>query len=132
MFKTFVCVCLIVISQSVDSSLGGLSRSSTVASLDTDSTKSSGMDGGGVIYHLGLLTEVHLVLPEWTRSSWVSGVFFLCSVIFDKSSEMAQDLVEGGLGWGMGSESHGSKLLVMVVERNYVWLLGSDSLEVLE
>ncbi|XP_044519561.1 integrin beta-1-binding protein 1 isoform X2 [Gracilinanus agilis] len=28
--------------QSVDSSLGGLSRSSTVASLDTDSTKSSG------------------------------------------------------------------------------------------
>lgn len=29
-------------SQSVDSSLGGLSRSSTVASLDTDSTKSSG------------------------------------------------------------------------------------------
>ena len=53
----------------VDSNLGGLSRSSTVASLDTDSTKSSGMDGGGVIYHLGLLTEVHLVLPEWTRSS---------------------------------------------------------------
>ncbi|OBS81454.1 hypothetical protein A6R68_20340 [Neotoma lepida] len=31
-----------VSSQSVDSSLGGLSRSSTVASLDTDSTKSSG------------------------------------------------------------------------------------------
>ncbi|KAM9842282.1 integrin beta-1-binding protein 1 [Aulostomus maculatus] len=29
-------------SKSVDSSLGGLSRSSTVASLDTDSTKSSG------------------------------------------------------------------------------------------
>lgn len=29
-------------TQSVDSSLGGLSRSSTVASLDTDSTKSSG------------------------------------------------------------------------------------------
>uniref|UniRef100_A0A3Q2E798 Integrin beta 1 binding protein 1 n=1 Tax=Cyprinodon variegatus TaxID=28743 RepID=A0A3Q2E798_CYPVA len=29
-------------SQSVDSSLGGLSRSSTVASLDTDSNKSSG------------------------------------------------------------------------------------------
>uniref|UniRef100_A0A2K6RLG9 Integrin beta-1-binding protein 1 n=1 Tax=Rhinopithecus roxellana TaxID=61622 RepID=A0A2K6RLG9_RHIRO len=28
-------------SKSVDSSLGGLSRSSTVASLDTDSTKSS-------------------------------------------------------------------------------------------
>ena len=52
MFKMFVFVRLIVISQSVDSSLGGLSRSSTVASLDTDSTKSSGMDGGGVIYHL--------------------------------------------------------------------------------
>uniref|UniRef100_A0A2K6T891 Integrin beta-1-binding protein 1 n=1 Tax=Saimiri boliviensis boliviensis TaxID=39432 RepID=A0A2K6T891_SAIBB len=29
-------------SKSVDSTLGGLSRSSTVASLDTDSTKSSG------------------------------------------------------------------------------------------
>ena len=69
MFKMFVFVCLIVISQSVDSSLGGLSRSSTVASLDTDSTKSSGMDGGGIIYHLGLLTEVQVVLSEWTRSS---------------------------------------------------------------
>lgn len=32
----------VVCAQSVDSSLGGLSRSSTVASLDTDSTKSSG------------------------------------------------------------------------------------------
>ncbi|XP_028940699.1 integrin beta-1-binding protein 1 isoform X3 [Antrostomus carolinensis] len=31
-------------SKSVDSSLGGLSRSSTVASLDTDSTKSSGIN----------------------------------------------------------------------------------------
>lgn len=35
-----------VSSQSVDSSLGGLSRSSTVASLDTDSTKSSGKRAG--------------------------------------------------------------------------------------
>ena len=73
-----------------------------------------------------------MVLAEWTRSSWVFGVFFLCSVIFDKSSEMAQDLVEGGVGWGMGGESRGSKLLKMVVERNYEWLLGSDSLEVLD
>nr|DBA25787.1 TPA: hypothetical protein GDO54_010135 [Pyxicephalus adspersus] len=33
-------------SKSVDSSLGGLSRSSTVASLDTDSTKSFGQATG--------------------------------------------------------------------------------------
>ncbi|XP_026165570.1 integrin beta-1-binding protein 1 isoform X1 [Mastacembelus armatus] len=35
-------------SKSVDSSLGGLSRSSTVASLDTDSTKSSGQPSNSV------------------------------------------------------------------------------------
>ena len=35
-------VCPLVFVQSVDSSVGGLSRSSTVASLDTDSTRSSG------------------------------------------------------------------------------------------
>ncbi|KAF7487392.1 Hypothetical predicted protein [Marmota monax] len=34
--------------QSVDSSLGGLSRSSTVASLDTDSTKSSGQSNNNL------------------------------------------------------------------------------------
>ncbi|KAF7487389.1 Hypothetical predicted protein [Marmota monax] len=35
-------------SKSVDSSLGGLSRSSTVASLDTDSTKSSGQSNNNL------------------------------------------------------------------------------------
>ncbi|KAF6103801.1 integrin subunit beta 1 binding protein 1 [Phyllostomus discolor] len=35
-------------SKSVDSSLGGLSRSSTVASLDTDSTKSSGQSNSNL------------------------------------------------------------------------------------
>uniref|UniRef100_A0A8D2HLB7 Integrin beta-1-binding protein 1 n=1 Tax=Urocitellus parryii TaxID=9999 RepID=A0A8D2HLB7_UROPR len=35
-------------STSVDSSLGGLSRSSTVASLDTDSTKSSGQSNNNL------------------------------------------------------------------------------------
>lgn len=91
---------LFVISQSVDSSLGGLSRSSTVASLDTESTKSSGTEAGGLMYRRRPLADVHVVLPG-TQGLVCLG--FLSPLPFDKSLEMAANLVECGLrvwrGW---------------------------------
>ncbi|KAL4624043.1 integrin beta-1-binding protein 1 [Arapaima gigas] len=51
-------------SKSVDSSLGGLSRSSTVASLDTDSTKSSGNSSSDTcvefrVKYVGAIENLH-------------------------------------------------------------------------
>ncbi|XP_018587107.1 integrin beta-1-binding protein 1 [Scleropages formosus] len=51
-------------SKSVDSSLGGLSRSSTVASLDTDSTKSSGNSSSDAcvefrVKYVGAIENLH-------------------------------------------------------------------------
>ncbi|XP_032877512.1 integrin beta-1-binding protein 1 [Amblyraja radiata] len=58
-------------SKSVDSSLGGLSRSSTVASLDTDSTKSSGQSNSNFdtcnefrVKYLGAIENLKASLVE--------------------------------------------------------------------
>ncbi|ELK36947.1 Integrin beta-1-binding protein 1 [Myotis davidii] len=63
--------------ESVDSSLGGLSRSSTVASLDTDSTKSSGQSTNNAdacaefrIQYVGAIEKVKLPEENVWKGHW--------------------------------------------------------------
>ncbi|KAK1793519.1 hypothetical protein P4O66_011894 [Electrophorus voltai] len=59
----------LLLIKSVDSSLGGLSRSSTVASLDTDSTKSSGNSASEAcaefrVKYVGCIEKLHFEMSK--------------------------------------------------------------------
>ncbi|KAL4824749.1 hypothetical protein H8958_005671 [Nasalis larvatus] len=112
-------------SKSVDSSLGGLSRSSTVASLDTDSTKSSGTEKGWVIDCLCF----SLMFLWWYWGSTSSSVFvasFLSFATFAKSLEVDPDLQDGKLPFVPPEEE-----FIMGVSKYGIKVSTSDQYDVL-
>ncbi|XP_026530133.1 integrin beta-1-binding protein 1 isoform X2 [Notechis scutatus] len=115
--------------ESVDSSLGGLSRSSTVASLDTDSTKSSGQSNSNSdtcaefrVKYVGAIEKLNL-----EESKTLEGPLDLINYIDVAQQDGKLPFVPGEEEFIMGVSKYGIKVTSLdqydVLHRHALYLI---------